>query len=763
MALLAAARLAGTPLPATAPLTAEGDLSAQMVAGIGRFLEKQTTAAESSRAQFWHPDFSSPVAYTASLEPNRQRFARMLGVIDARIATPAIEYVSTVSPSALVAETESFSVYAVRWPVFAGVYGEGLLLQPKGTVAARLIVLPDADQTPEMAIGLAGSDHDLARNVRRLAESGCQIIVPTLVDRSDAFSGNARLNVFTNQPHREWIYRQAFILGRHVIGYEIQKVLAAVDWMSRQPTDPSARIGVMGWGEGALLAFYSAALDPRIQTTLVSGYFGKRQELWREPIYRNVFGLLREFGDAEIAQLIVPRHLIVEPALPPVVLGPPAPRAGRNGAAPGRIALENASAVREEFERAKTLADVFKEYLHVASESGGAPWRDASVALLWKTLTRGDGALKPAGRELVEQRVGFDPIERQRRTVRELEDFTQGLLRIAGDTREAFFWQKLKPTTADAWRDATGGFRATFWNDVIGRFPAGQLPLNPRARVVVERPQWTAHEVVLDVLPDVFAWGYLLLPKDIKPGEKRPVVVTQHGLEGVPADVMDEDATTRANGFYHAFAARLAERGFIVFAPHNPYRGGNLFRQLQRQANPLGRSLFSIIIAQHEAVLDWLGTLPNVDAKRIGFYGLSYGGKTAMRVPAALERYALSICSGDFNEWIWKNGTTSWRPSYMFTREYEMPEFNLGTTFGYAEMAALIAPRPFMVERGHNDGVATDEWVAFEYAKVRRLYNRLQIPQRTEIEFFNGPHTINGQGTYQFLHRHLDWPDKKQN
>ena len=35
----------------------------------------------------------------------------------------------------------------------------------------------------------------------------------------------------TNQPHREWIYRQAYHMGRHVIGYEVQKVLAAVDWI----------------------------------------------------------------------------------------------------------------------------------------------------------------------------------------------------------------------------------------------------------------------------------------------------------------------------------------------------------------------------------------------------------------------------------------------------------------------------------------------------------------------------------------------------
>jgi cephalosporin-C deacetylase-like acetyl esterase len=196
-----------------------------------------------------------------------------------------------------------------------------------------------------------------------------------------------------------------------------------------------------------------------------------------------------------------------------------------------------------------------------------------------------------------------------------------------------------------------------------------------------------------------------------------------------------------------------------VFSPRNPYRGDDQHRGIQRQANPLGKSIFSIIVAQHDRILDWLCTLPNVDPARIGFYGLSYGGKTAMRVPAVLDRYAVSVCSGDFNEWIWKNATTDWERSYMFTNEYEMPEFNLGRTFSYAEMAAMIAPRPFMVERGHDDTVGLDEWVAFEYAKVNRLFAKLKIPERTAIEYFDGPHTIHGVGTFKFLHRHLNWPE----
>ena len=62
-------------------------------------------------------------------------------------------------------------------------------------------------------------------------------------------------------------------------------------------------VGVAGYGEGGLLALYSKALDYRIRAALVSGYFGPREEIWREPIYRNVWGLLRDFGDAELASM----------------------------------------------------------------------------------------------------------------------------------------------------------------------------------------------------------------------------------------------------------------------------------------------------------------------------------------------------------------------------------------------------------------------------------------------------------------------------
>jgi dienelactone hydrolase len=756
------------PLPGTKPLEGNEGLSEQMVAGIGRFLLRQTERAASQRGRLWRRDFASPQAYEESIQTNRESLRKMIGAVDPRLAVNALEFVASSAQPAQLAQGEHFTITAVRWPVFEGVFGEGLWLRPKAASLARVVAIPDADQTPELIAGLAPGLPPERQFARRLAENGCEVLVPVLVDRTNTWSGSARLQRFTNQPHREWIYRQAFIAGRHIIAYEVQKILAAVDFFSLQTApEPGARpkIAVAGYEEGGLIAFYAAALDQRIDAALVSGYFDSRQQLWQEPVYRNVFGLLGEFSDAEIATLVAPRALIIEYSPIRLVDGPPKPQPGRSGAAPGKLSTPDYQSVENEFERARRLlqsggSEKFDHLNIICGTEGMAtdPLSDPAVLALLNALGAQVKTLKPAGNPLVALRNGLDTASRQQRQVKELEEHTQRIARQSEQVRANFLWNAVQASAAQEWEKVCVPFRHIFREQVIGHFDIPILPANPRSRRILDRPKWTGYEIMLDVYPDVFAWGYLLLPKDLKPDERRPVVVCQHGLEGVPADVVNEDAQSGPYRYYKAFAARLAERGFIVFAPHNPYRGGDRFRQLQRLANPLGKSLFSIITAQHECILDWLSQQPFVDPQRIAFYGLSYGGKTAMRVPAIVDRYALSICSGDFNDWVRKNISVDFPASYMFMGEYEMPEFNLASTFNYAEMAALIAPRPFMVERGHNDGVGIDEWIAYEYAKVRRLYARLGIPERTQIEFFLGDHTLNGVGTFEFLHEHLGWP-----
>lgn len=782
-------------LPNTRPLTIKQPLDEVMVSGISKFAERELAASVKRRAKMWNRDYSSRAAYEKSVAGNRRRLETIIGAVDKRHPAPELVFPLKWGPVPDLAGSPTVRIDNVVWKVLDGVTAEGVFLYPKEGKSKKpigkawIIAIPDADWTPEMFAGMRPGVAPHSQIARRLAENGCMVVVPTLINRDDTFSGNP-LARYTNQPHREFVYRMAFEMGRHIIGYEVQKVRAAVDACQRlnKRFNVDLPIGVVGVGEGGLLALYSAAVDPRIDAVMVSGYFQPREQLWKEPIYRNVWSLLSEFGDANIASLVAPRSLVIEASAAPTVDGPPKPRSGRSGAAPGRIATPALKSVKAEFARAKTHYDKLaagRRIALVASAAGnGPPGSEPALSAFLQQLGFRQ-KLKPLGEPpTLRGKLNLaDAGKRQKRQLDELVEFTQTLLRQSAKVRDRF-WSKAKRTSLAEWQKTSASYRDHVYDEMIGRLPEPTMPPNVRTRKVLDKPKYTGYEVVIDVYPNVIASGILLLPKDLKPGEKRPVVVCQHGLEGVPMDTIT--TTGRGYRYYKAFAAKLAERGFITYAPQNPYRGRDKFRVIQRKSNPLKRSLFSYIIPQHQRTLDWLATLPNVDADRIGFYGLSYGGKTAVRVPPMLvpgaasrtlkgsgtrQRgksspgrvgYCLSICSADFNEWVKKNTSNEDRYSYIFTGEYEIFEWNMGHVANYAELSNLMAPRPFMVERGHDDGVAPDEWVAWEFAKVRRHYVKLGLADKVEIEFFNGPHSINGKGTFDFLHRHLRWPERDE-
>ena len=733
-----------------------------MVDGVDRFLLREIEHSVERRAKHWQRDLTSPEAYDASVKKNRDRLSHLIGLRDKRLAIDSLELVSSTSSPSKVAENAAYSVQAVRWSVFDGLAGEGLLLQPSAKPLAHVIVLPDADQTPEMLCGLQPGVAKSSQVARRLAEAGCQVVVPMLIDRTYA-PRNSR----SKMTNREYIYRSAYELGRHLIGYEVQKSLALVDWIEKA-NGPEAVIAVVGYGEGGILAMYAAAVDPRLDVTLVSGCFAPREQLWQEPIDRNVFGFLEQFGGAELATLTVPRKLLIQASQWPVVELP------SEGGAPATLTTPAEGTVKQEYDRALQLlsnesgSSELAKSLQFFASPAEAQQLFSEAALqqfaLWMRVVQADGKLPDSEALVATQQVDTAP--RHARQLSQMDHYTQRLLAVSDQERRQFIninlpqhdekdgSNRVDNSSLDAYGKSIERYRDYFREEVIGRFDQPLLAANPRIRKTHDAATWTGYEVMLDVFPDVFAYGILCVPKGLTAEEKRPVVVCQHGLEGRPQDIVSGDHPA-----YHDFASKLCERGFITFAPQNLYIGHDRFRTLQRKSYLLKKTLFSIIVPQHQQIVNWLGQLPFVDASRIGFYGLSYGGKSAMRIPPLVPQYCLSICSADFNDWVWKNASTQSNYSYVWTNEYEIFEFDLGTKFNYAEMAALIAPRPFMVERGHFDGVGPDDRVASEFAKVRHLYNaRLGIGERCEIEFFAGPHTIHGVGTFDFLHKHLNWP-----
>ena len=170
-------------LPGTQPLTWTDALDDRMMDGAHRYVEIKIDESLRTRQRHWSREMSSRGAYEKSIEPNRRRFMEKIGVVDPRMHSAMERFDDDLDPEP-VAETGTYVVYQLRWPVLEGVSGEGLLLLPKGHPVARVVALPDADETPEQLVGLArGVDKD-AQFARRLAENGCLVVVPTMVDRT---------------------------------------------------------------------------------------------------------------------------------------------------------------------------------------------------------------------------------------------------------------------------------------------------------------------------------------------------------------------------------------------------------------------------------------------------------------------------------------------------------------------------------------------------------------------------------------------------
>ena len=772
-------------LPGTKLLAQGGDLSAKMLDGAHKFIEEKIDQSVDKRLKLWKRDFSSREAYEVSVEPNRKVFMKYIGVEDKsdplknyntglldENPPASMQRFSNNDDPELIAETAKYRVYQVRWPVLNRVFGEGLLLQPKSTPIANVIAVPDADQEPEQLVGLLPGVPVKSQFARQLAENGFQVLVPVIINRTFLFRGREQ-----QQTYREWIYRQAFHMGRHIIGYEVQKIMSAIDWF-KQSTGKNVKVGVAGYCEGGLLAFYAAAVDKRIDAVLVSGYFNTRRRVWDEPIYRNVWGLLSEFGDAEIASLIAPRPLVIEHSVIPEIVDKMKER--QQGSIKvegmdftgykGRLQTPGFEDVQNEYHRIDKLTRPGFQPRHLIVGAANKPLSFGSQSAIGRfAFFLGHTSSSAITGELpIDKRNFFDPEKRQVRQLKEIEDHVQWLLRNSDYERNRFFLYKVMPEFAKrTWStqphhpyfspnrfiEEGKKYRKFFREEILGQFEDSLLHPDPRTKKIYDNSRWTGYELVLDVYPNVFASGIILIPKDIKPGEKRPVVVCQHGRNDVPQKLVEGNVPA-----YNNVAAKLADQGFIVYVPQNPYRGEDRYRWLSRKGNSIKKTLFSFIISQHEQTLRWLGELSFVDKTRIAFYGLSYGGETAMRVPAVLEGYCLSICAGDFGDWTRKVVDVRFQGSFMNSLEWEMPYFNMGSSFSYAEMAYLIFPRPFMVERGHHDLVQPTEWVAYEYGKVKYLYDQFNLANNTEIEFFNGGHSMRSEGTFKFLHKHLNWP-----
>ena len=113
----------------------------------------------------------------------------------------------------------------------------------------------------------------------------------------------------------------------------------------------------------------------------------------------------------------------------------------------------------------------------------------------------------------------------------------------------------------------------------------------------------------------------LFLPKDLRPGEKRPAIVFVHG--GPVRQMLPAYHYMEVYHLFYGVNQWLASQGYIVLSVN--YRGGIGYGKSFRTApntNSRGNSEYQDVLAGGK----YLQSRPDVDPKRVGIWGLSYGG-----------------------------------------------------------------------------------------------------------------------------------------
>ena len=172
------------------------------------------------------------------------------------------------------------------------------------------------------------------------------------------------------------------------------------------------------------------------------------------------------------------------------------------------------------------------------------------------------------------------------------------------------------------------------------------------------------------------------------------------------------------------FALQLARRGFVTLSLGSDPAASYPDKE-KPQLQPLS---FHAYVAAN--CYNALANLPQVDPKRIGVVGHSYGGKWAMFASCLYDKFACGVWSDPgivFDEA--RPNVNYWEPWYLGcepgrTRKPGIPTEENPRTGAYKqlveaghdlhELHALMAPRPFLVSGGSED--PPERWKALNHA-----------------------------------------------
>jgi len=320
----------------------------------------------------------------------------------------------------------------------------------------------------------------------------------------------------------------------------------------------------------------------------------------------------------------------------------------------------------------------------------------------------------------------------------------------AADLRSPLRFNDGRPVaTPEQWRERRAEILAD-WHAILGAWPPVLEKPEMQTLETSRRETFMQRRIRLEIGPGRYGMGYLLVPDGEPP------------FPAVFVPFYDpETSVGLADRPLRDFAYQLTRRGFVTLSIGSP--GGDARRPVLSE----GAQCQPLSYLAYVAANAWqaLAALPEVDQRRIGIVGHSYGGKWALFASCLWEKYACAVWSDPGIVFDETRGSINYQePWYLgfdpaVTRKPGKVSKESPRTGAYKqlveqgrnlhELHALMAPRPFLVSGGAED--PPKRWAALQHTlAVNRLLgfaDRVAMSNRET----HGPTEASNEQIYHFF------------
>lgn len=326
-------------------------------------------------------------------------------------------------------------------------------------------------------------------------------------------------------------------------------------------------------------------------------------------------------------------------------------------------------------------------------------------------------------------------------------------------------WENSDITDYDRWRE----YARDILCDVL-QYEPDTTPFDYVIIATEVRDGYLAHRIELNINRYVRVPAYLLVPQ----GEGVfPAVALLHD-HGAKFDIGKEknvrpfatdttrlasaDAWTKKcyDGIYTG--DYLAQNGYVVLAidalfwgERGRKEGGRYDSQQALAANLLqmGRSWCGMITSDDIRSVEFLASLPFVDAACIGAVGFSMGAHRSWLLSAATDMVACAaavcwMCTTDYLMTLSNNQNKG-------GSAYAMIVPGLRNHFDYHHVAAIACPKPMLFINGSRDKLFPVEGVEEAYAYLHNVWDECNVDDRLVTTLYDSPHEFNADMHKQVL------------